>query len=115
MPPTSTRAGRRRLAAALIVLAAGPLAACSSGTGNASVPAPAPAPAASPGEQIYSRSCARCHGNRLQGSSAKATPAIDAVRLSGLGDQRLRLTISSGKGKMPGFSFSAAQTDALVA
>ncbi len=77
-------------------------------------PAAAPAAALSPGQATYERSCARCHGDRLQGDGA--TPALDYVRLSGLGDQRLRLTIASGKGEMPAFNgLTPAEVDALVA
>ena len=75
-----------------------------------STPAAASGP---PGADVYNRSCARCHGANLQGKSG--TPPIDQARLSSLGDQRLRLTISSGKGKMPAFGgLSTAQVDALV-
>jgi mono/diheme cytochrome c family protein len=49
----------------------------------------------------------------MQGKNA--TPAIDQARLRGLGDQRLRLTIASGKGEMPAFGgLTPAQVDALV-
>lgn len=67
----------------------------------------------SPGQQLYVKSCARCHGKNLQGKGN--SPAIDQVKLASLGDQRLRLTIQSGKGKMPGFSkLSSGQVDQLM-
>lgn len=67
----------------------------------------------SPGQQVYLKSCARCHGANLQGKGNN--PKIDAPKLASLGDQRLRITIASGKGKMPGFgSLSTAQVDALI-
>jgi mono/diheme cytochrome c family protein len=73
-------------------------------------------PAASnkpPGQVVYERSCARCHGRSLEGKGN--TPAIDQPKLASLGDQRLRLTIASGKGKMPAFGgLSTAQVDALI-
>lgn len=66
------------------------------------------------GQAVYQRSCARCHGVALEGRGA--TPAIDTVRLRGLGDQRLRLTIANGKGEMPAFNgLNQAQVDALIA
>jgi mono/diheme cytochrome c family protein len=68
----------------------------------------------SPGQQVYLKSCARCHGGNLQGKGNN--PKIDAPKLASLGDQRLRITIASGKGKMPAFgSLSTAQVDALIA
>lgn len=67
----------------------------------------------SPGRNLYASYCARCHGSALEGKGAN--PAIDAVRLASLGDQRLRMTIESGKGQMPGFRFSSSETDALIA
>ncbi|MGD9793524.1 MAG: cytochrome c [Acidimicrobiia bacterium] len=78
-----------------------------------SSPATTPAPLTSPGHDLYSNYCARCHGAALEGKGAN--PAIDAVRLASLGDQRLRMTIESGKGQMPGFRFSSSETDALIA
>lgn len=84
----------------------------SSSSTTAAVPA-TPAAQSSPGADIYAASCARCHGSNLRGDGA--TTAIDSVRLSGLGDQRLRLVIASGKGEMPAFNgLSQAQVDALV-
>lgn len=65
------------------------------------------------GQVVYERSCARCHGLSLQGKGN--TPPIDQPKLASLGDQRLRLTIASGKGKMPGFNgLSTAQVDSLI-
>lgn len=73
----------------------------------------AAASAQSPGQQVYLKSCARCHGANLQGKGNN--PKIDAPKLASLGDQRLRITIASGKGKMPAFgSLSTAQVDALI-
>jgi len=110
-------------ALAAVLTAAGLVVACggTSPPGSAAAPAPAvvqtapPATAAPlpPGAALYTQSCARCHGFNLQGKGA--TPAIDQLRLSGLGDQRLRLTIASGKGQMPAFGgLSPTQVDALV-
>lgn len=88
--------------------------ACADGSGGASNAAPAVTAAPVPlGQAVYQRSCARCHGAALEGRGA--TPAIDAVRLRGLGDQRLRLTIANGKGEMPAFNgLNQAQVDALI-
>lgn len=62
---------------------------------------------------MYLNSCARCHGEDFRGR--RGEPGIDGAKLATLGDQRLRLTISSGKGKMPAFSkLSQAQVDALI-
>jgi quinoprotein glucose dehydrogenase len=83
---------------------------------EASTAAPPRTTAASnqhPGEQIYVKSCARCHGENFEGR--RGEPGIDGAKLATLGDQRLRLTISTGKGKMPGFSkLSQSQVDALI-
>lgn len=66
-----------------------------------------------PGQVVYERSCARCHGLAFQGKGN--SPSIDQPKLASLGDQRLRLTISSGKGKMPGFGgLNTSQVDALI-
>ncbi len=66
-----------------------------------------------PGEAVYLRSCARCHGAALEGDGN--APALTSARLAGLGDQILRMTITSGKGQMPGFgSLTQTQLDALV-
>lgn len=83
------------------------------GVAAAQPAAAAAAPAASPGEEVYRRSCARCHGANMQGKGN--SPKIDQPSLASLGDQRLRITIASGKGKMPGFSkLSPSQVDALI-
>jgi mono/diheme cytochrome c family protein len=107
-------------AALALVLFSGALAACgggSSGAGaspTASVPAVTGAPTGDPGAFVYGKSCARCHGGRGEGRGD--APPIDQVRLSTLGDQRLRLVIQYGKGRMPGFEgLTAEQVDQLIA
>jgi quinoprotein glucose dehydrogenase len=81
------------------------LTACAPSGGGDVVPQAAPAapaaPSKSPGEIVFDRSCARCHGQRLEGDGK--TPAIDRGDVMSLGDQRLRLLIATGKGKMPAF------------
>lgn len=97
-------------------IGAGALSACGAGQNTASsVPvATAPAITTPPGQATYLRSCARCHGADRMGKGSD--PAIDASRLATLGDQRLRLVISTGKGKMPAFTkLTTAQVDELVA
>lgn len=91
------------------------LAGCASSGGTAGArPATTAATNQPPGQQVYLKSCARCHGADFRGRGDH--PGIDQAKLAGLGDQRLRITISTGKGKMPGFaSLSAAQVDALIA
>ena len=71
-------------------------------------------PPGPPGQQVYEKSCARCHGYQFEGK--EDAPALDAVRLSTLGDQRLRMTIQYGKGRMRGFSgLTTQQVDDLIA
>lgn len=94
------------------------LAACGGSGGGDAVAQPAApavtAPPMSPGQQVYDKSCARCHGANLQGKDD--APALDAARLGTLGDQTLRLAITFGKGRMKGFSgLSTTQVDDLVA
>lgn len=103
------------MAVAAVVLAAVTASACAGGSGGSANVAPAATTTPmSLGQAVYQRSCARCHGVSLEGRGA--TPAIDAVRLRGLGDQRLRLAIANGKGEMPAFNgLSQAQVDALIA
>lgn len=117
-PAPSRRARRGRRALPFVAIAAVSIAllGCQQpGEAPTAGGAPAAQRASSvvPGEDVYVRSCARCHGADLQGKSG--TPPIDQSRLAGLGDQRLRLTIESGKGKMPGFArLSPAQVDSLI-
>ncbi len=105
----------RRIAAAALVAAALGVSGCQArDRGPQVADAATPTSAVSPGQQLYLKSCARCHGKNLQGKGN--SPEIDQVSLASLGDQRLRLTIQSGKGKMPGFSkLSPTQVDSLVA
>ncbi len=70
----------------------------------------APAP---PGADTYERSCAKCHGPTQAGK--EDAPALDAVRLATLGDQRLRMTIQYGKGRMRGYpGLTTQELDDLV-
>jgi len=44
------------------------------------------------------------------------SPPIDRMKVGGLGDQRLRLLLASGKGEMPAFGgLSTDQVDQLIA
>ncbi len=111
-----TRFPHRLALLAVALTAAVSLGACSStDTGEAASAAPAaPVSSGPPGAAIYHRSCARCHGQALEGT-AKADP-IDSIKLASLGDQRLRLLIKSGKGEMPGFGkLTVEQVDQLIA
>jgi mono/diheme cytochrome c family protein len=65
------------------------------------------------GNDVYLISCARCHGaDRLGATDA---PKLDAVRMSSLGDQPLRMLIQYGKGRMPAFGgLTQEKVDALV-
>jgi mono/diheme cytochrome c family protein len=106
------------LAAASILALTGALVGCGGGGGEASgsgdTLAATAVPTGPPGAAVYARSCARCHGRNAEGKGD--SPALDSVRLATLGDQRLRLTIASGKGRMPGFSnLSQQEVDDLVA
>jgi mono/diheme cytochrome c family protein len=105
---------RRSISSAAVAFAAlVTLGACSQqDSGQAA--APAPASSGPPGAAVYHRSCARCHGQALEGTS-KADP-IDATKLASLGDQRLRLLLQSGKGEMPAFAgLKPEQVDQLIA
>lgn len=96
-----------------LVATAASLGACSQqgSTSSAAAPAQASGP---PGAAVYHRSCARCHGQALEGT--KDADPIDSVKLASLGDQRLRLLLQSGKGKMPAFGgLKPEQVDQLIA
>lgn len=82
---------------ALSFIVTAPLVACSTNSEGSA------APVRSVGESVYIQSCARCHGLGLEGNASTGTPAIDTVRLAGLSDQMIRLTIVNGKGQMPRF------------
>ena len=114
--PRPVRRARSWIPVLLVAAASVSLVACAKSeqrTTARAASAPAAAAPGRPGADVYNRSCARCHGANLQGKSG--TPPIDQARLAGLGDQRLRITISSGKGKMPAFGgLSAAEVDALI-
>ncbi len=112
----SSPAARRFAAAALVIgISFAGLAGCKSTDETATArPATPTVSNQPPGQQVYVRSCARCHGVDFRGKGGH--PGIDQAKLNSLGDQRLRITISTGKGKMPGFgSLSTAQVDALIA
>ena len=76
------------------------------------------APAASVqsvGQTLYYQSCARCHGVSLEGNPGTGTPAIDTVRLAGLSDQMISLTVVNGKGQMPAFGgLTPVQITAII-
>lgn len=115
----SPRQGPAAAVAGLAALTASLLAACggSGPAGGDTAPVTTPAvtePAAGhSGAAVYAQSCARCHGALREGKGD--SPALDDVRMATVGDQRLRLTIANGKGRMPGFGgLTAAQVDALV-
>lgn len=70
-------------------------------------------PSGPPGEAIYLRSCARCHGNDRIGDGT--APALDATRVASLGDEPMRFTIAYGKGQMPGFGgLTPTEVDDLI-
>jgi mono/diheme cytochrome c family protein len=103
----------RTLAACAFVAASVLTVSCATPETTRQTSAASTASAKSPGQAVYERSCARCHGLSLQGKGN--TPPIDQPKLASLGDQRLRLTIASGKGKMPAFGgLSTAQVDSLI-
>lgn len=113
--PRSSLARHPWAAFFLVALSAEALMACGPGRGATSAPAPAPAPVQTGprGSDVYFRSCARCHGDAQEGKND--SPALDSVRLTSLGDQRLRLTITTGKGRMPGFGgLTPTQVDDLI-
>lgn len=105
---------------AALLLATTLLAACGGGSGAAGSDDPprtgvvSSVPAVGhTGAAVYAQSCARCHGALRQGKGD--SPALDDVRMATVGDQRLRITIANGKGRMPGFGgLTAAQVDAVV-
>lgn len=103
----------RSTLAAFALAAVVTLGACSQQDSGQAASA-APASSGPPGAAVYHRSCARCHGQALEGT-AKADP-IDATKLASLGDQRLRLLLQSGKGEMPAFGgLKPDQVDQLIA
>jgi len=119
MRSTLARAGRSGLGFALTLAIVTTVVACSGGgtdgasTGQVAVPV-VTLPA---GAQVYADSCAKCHGANREGRADKGpAPALDAVRVSSMGDQRLRLTIGNGTGQMRGFpGLTPDQVDRLVA
>jgi mono/diheme cytochrome c family protein len=71
--------------------------------------------------QVFSRNCAKCHGNdgRAKGLKAKMVGArnlTDAEWQGRVTDERLFNSINNGKGKMPAFGkkLSEAEVDELV-
>jgi mono/diheme cytochrome c family protein len=98
--PDDRHASQVSLALAALLTAGLVATACAS-QGGATAPA-GPGPAkSSNGIDVYVRSCARCHGVYREGD--RDAPKLDAVRMAGIGDEPLRLTIVNGKGRMPGF------------
>ncbi len=66
------------------------------------------------GADVYTMSCARCHGANREGKTD--APALNPVKMASLGDQPLRFTIQYGKGRMRGFGgLTESQVDKLVA
>lgn len=100
IPP---RAGRLWVAVATLTASAALLGACGAKGESAAAPAvPVPVTQAlSPGEAQFQKSCARCHGNAMEGRNG--TPGMDPTRISGMSDQMLQMAIQYGKGKMPAF------------
>jgi mono/diheme cytochrome c family protein len=67
------------------------------------------------GEEIYLQLCSNCHAEDLTGSVGPALgPGSSA---SAQPDEYLRMTITSGKGRMPSFesSLDEAQVERLIA
>jgi mono/diheme cytochrome c family protein len=110
--PAANHAGRALVA---VVTVAASVAACSGGAAHtAAAPASATRVVTDPGRDVYLRSCARCHGSNREGKDD--APALDQTRIDGLGDQRLQMTVTLGKGRMQGFAgLTPAQLAALVA
>lgn len=123
--PTSVRSFAARKAALLLpVLAAAatltvacggsdPGPSASGSGGPVPIATEAAGPVGSTGADIYTSSCARCHGANRQGK--KDAPALDEARIMTLGDQRLEQAIRYGKGRMKGFpNLTTAQVQALM-
>ncbi len=71
-----------------------------------------PQPAGSEGEQIYQTQCSDCHGPNRFGSPPAIPSLIDIdARLT---DQQILDTVHGGKGRMPGFSLTDEQAQALL-
>ncbi len=71
-----------------------------------------PQPSGSAGEQIYQTQCSVCHGPNRFGSPP-AIPSLINIDAR-LTDQEIIDTVHGGKGRMPGFSLSDDQTEALL-
>ncbi len=109
------------LALPALVTGAVVLAACGGGSTDSDAAAADPGPVPiettiavmNTGEQVYLKSCARCHGSMMQGK--RDAPALDLARILTLGDQRLEQSIRFGKGRMEGFpDLTDAQVQALM-
>jgi len=99
--------------AATLVAAVGVFSACSQQSGGGSQSGGVIVASSPPGELIYLRSCARCHGNDRIGDGT--APALDATRVASLGDEPMRFTIAYGKGQMPGFGgLTPTEVDELI-
>jgi quinoprotein glucose dehydrogenase len=71
-----------------------------------------PQPAGSAGEQIYQTRCSDCHGPNRFGSPPAIPSLVDIdARLT---DQQIVDTVHGGKGRMPGFSLTDEQVQALL-
>ena len=71
-----------------------------------------PQPAGSAGEQTYQNQCSSCHGASRMGSPPEIPSLADIYNR--LTDQEIIDTVHGGKGRMPGFSLSDEQTQALI-
>jgi mono/diheme cytochrome c family protein len=102
------------LALAVVLGSAASLAACGGGSTAAPVVVVLPEVTMPPGQMVYAHSCAKCHGQNREGKAGDG-PKLDSVRIASLGDQTLRITITTGKGKMQGFpGLTQTQVDDLV-
>jgi len=98
---------------ASLAASVGVFTACSQGTSASKPDTGVVIPSGPPGEATYLRSCARCHGNDRIGDGT--APALDATRVSSLGDDPMRFTIAYGKGQMPGFGgLTPTEVDDLI-
>lgn len=97
----------------IVLAAASLLVACEGDRAEPTV-VPVPVAVAAPGADLYARLCARCHGAAQEGK--EDAPALDAVRIATLGDQRLRQSITYGKGRMKGYAaLTSQELEELVA
>jgi quinoprotein glucose dehydrogenase len=65
------------------------------------------------GLAIYSQNCAGCHGADRTGQAGAFPSLVDVTRR--LTADQIKTTVTGGQGRMPGFSLTARELDALVA